>query len=96
MSVNMITIKNDYEPIIYEQPFSSHIYENQIELLNNYYIEPTNKDSRVNHEVNTVTKPDKKDKTQCSNTNHIYQNIKKITTKRKNMDNPISLREPKK
>ena len=95
----MITIKNDYEPIIYEQPFSSHIYENQIELLNNYYKEPTNNNSRVNHEVNkinTVTKPDKKDKTQCSNTNHIYQNIKKRTTKRKNMDNPISLREPKK
>ena len=28
ISVNMITVKNDYEPIIYEQPFSSHIYEN--------------------------------------------------------------------
>ena len=36
----MIAIENDYEPIIYEQPFSSHIYENQLELLHNYYIEP--------------------------------------------------------
>ena len=26
ISVNMITVKNDYEPIIYEQPFTSHIY----------------------------------------------------------------------
>ena len=32
-SVNMITVENDYEPIIYEQPFSSHINENQSELL---------------------------------------------------------------
>ena len=33
ISVNMITVEFDYEPIIYEQPFSSHIYENQLELL---------------------------------------------------------------
>ena len=25
ISVNMITVENDYEPIIYEQPFTSHI-----------------------------------------------------------------------
>ena len=36
----MIAVENDYEPIIYEQRFSSHIYENQLELLHNYYIEP--------------------------------------------------------
>ena len=36
----MIAVENDYEPIIYEQPFLSHIYENQSELLHNYYIEP--------------------------------------------------------
>ena len=40
ISINMIAVENDYEPIIYEQPFSSHIYENQSELLHNYYIEP--------------------------------------------------------
>ena len=28
----MIAVENDYEPVIYEQPFSSHIYENQSEL----------------------------------------------------------------
>ena len=38
ISINMITFENDYEPIIYEQPFTSHIYENQLELLHNYYI----------------------------------------------------------
>ena len=26
ISVNMITVKNDYEPIVYEQHFTSHIY----------------------------------------------------------------------
>ena len=86
MSVNMIAVENDYEPIIYEQPFSSHIYENQMELLNNYYKEPTNSNSRDNQEenkINTVTKPDKKDKTQCSNTNHIYQNIQKNNQEKK-------------
>ena len=49
-------------------------------FLNSYYIYPTYNNSRVNHEVNkinTVTKPDKKYETQCSNTNHIYQNIQK-------------------
>ena len=29
----MIEVENDYESVIYEQPFQSHIYENQIELL---------------------------------------------------------------
>ena len=38
----MIAVENDYEPIIYEQPFTSHISENQLELLHNYYIEPIN------------------------------------------------------
>ena len=42
ISINMITVENDYEPIIYEPPFTSHIYENQLELLHNYYIEPIN------------------------------------------------------
>ena len=32
ISINMIAVENDYEPIIYEQPFPSHIYENQSEL----------------------------------------------------------------
>ena len=40
LSINMIKVENDYEPVIYEEPFSSHIYENQSELLHNYYIEP--------------------------------------------------------
>ena len=80
ISVNMITVENDYELIIYEQPFSSHIYENQLELLHNYYTTPINNDTRTTQEVNkinTVIKPDKKDEVQCSNMKHIYQIIQK-------------------
>ena len=61
ISVNMTTVENDYEPIVYEQPFSSHIYENQLELLHNYYTTPINNDTRTTQEVseyNTVIKPD--------------------------------------
>ena len=94
----MITVENDYEPIIYEQPFTSHLYENQLELLHNYYIEPINTTQTAQeiNEINTVIKPDEKDKTKCSNINHIYQNIQKKTTQRKNLDNNISLRKSKK
>ena len=94
----MIKVENDYEPIIYEQPFTSHIYENQLELLHNYYIEPidTTQTAQEVNETNTVIKPDEKDKTKCSNTNHIYQNIQKKTTQRKNLDKTISLRKSKK
>ena len=79
ISVNMITVENGYEPIIYEQPFTSHINENQLELLHNYYIEPINTTQTAQeiNEINTVNKPDEKDKTKCLNTNHIYQNIQK-------------------
>ena len=99
ISVNMITVYNDYEPIIYEQPISSHIHENQLELLHNYYTRPINNNTRTTQEVNeinTVIKSDKKDEVQCSQTKHIYQNIQKEQPREKNLDNPISLREPKK
>ena len=76
VSVNMITVENDYEPIIYEQPFTSHKYENKLELLHNYYFEPINT-TQTAQEVNTVIEPDENDKTKCSNSNHIYQNIQK-------------------
>ena len=65
----MITVENDYEPIVYEQPFTSHINENQLELLHNYYIEPitTTQTAQEINEINTVNKPDENDKTKCLN-----------------------------
>ena len=97
ISVNMITVENDYEPIIYEQPFTSHIYENQLELLHNYYIGPidnTQTTQEVNG-INTVIKPDKKDETQCSNTKHIYQNIQKEQPREKIWVIPFLLESPR-
>ena len=81
----MITVENDYEPIIYEQPFTSHIYENQLEILHNYHIGPidTTKTTQEVNEINTVIKSDEKDKTQCSNTNQFYQNIQKEQSREK-------------
>ena len=66
----MITVENDYEPIIYEQPFSSHIYENQSELLQDYYTRPIRNDVSIEqnvNEINTVVNNEK----QRSSTNHI-------------------------
>ena len=79
ISVNLITVENDYEPIIYKQPFTSQIYENQLELLHNYYIGPSNNTQTTQevNKINTVIKSDKKDESQCSNTKIFYQNIQK-------------------
>ena len=97
ISVKMITVENDNEPIIYEQPFTSHIYDNQLELLHNYYIgsiDNTQTTQEVN-KINTVIKPDKKDETQCSNTTHIYQNIQKRQPREKIWTIPFLLESPK-
>ena len=73
----MISIENDYESITYEQPFSSHIYENPLELLTNYYMEPISNDTQNTQEVNKINTKNSLDKEQSSTTNHIYQNIQK-------------------
>ena len=94
----MITVENDYEPIIYEQTFTSHINENQFKLLHNYYIRPINNNTQTTQEVNeinTVIKPDKKDETQSSNTKHIYQNIQKEQPKEKIWTIPLFLESPR-
>ena len=93
----MITVENDYEPIISEQPFTSHKYEIQLELLHNYYIEPidnTQTAQEVNG-INTVIKPDKKDQTQYSNAKHIYQNIQKEQPREKIWTIPFLLESPR-
>ena len=58
----MIRVENDYEPIIYEQPIHSHIYEHQLEVLHDYNTRPiSNKIPAVQkvNETNTVTKAKK-------------------------------------
>ena len=79
----MIEVEIDFEPVIYEQPFLSHIYENQMELLQDYYNRPTSNIIPVVQEVNeihTLIKPEK-DQVPCSSTNHIYQIIQKESPK---------------
>ena len=93
----MIAVENDYKPIIYEQPFSSDIYENQLELLHNYYIEPiqTTQTAQETNEIDTVNKSNENDKTKCLNTNHIYQNIQKEQPKEKIWTVPFLLESPR-
>ena len=74
ISVNMITVENDYEPIIYEQLFTSHIYKNQSELLQDYFTRPIRNDVSIKqnvNEINTVVNNEK----QRSSTIQINQNI---------------------
>ena len=81
----MITAENDYEPIIYEQPFTSQIYENPLELLQNHYTTPNSNNVSVEQElnrINTVIKPEK-DEVQSSSTNHIHQNVQKEQPRKK-------------
>ena len=90
----MITLENDYKPIVYEQPFSSLIYENQSELLQDYYTRPIRNDVSVEqnvNEINTVVNNEK----QCSSTNHIYQNIQKEQPREKIWTIPFLLESPK-
>ena len=97
LSINMIKVENDYEPVIYEEPISSHIYENQSELLHNYYIEPVHSTptTQKTNEINTTNQPNEKEKTKCLNTNHIYQNIQKEQPKEKIWTIPFLLESPK-
>ena len=95
----MITVENAYEPIIYKQPFSPHICENQLELLYNYYTRPINNKTRTTQEVNeinAVIKPDRKRRSTMLKHKTNLSKHSKRTTEKKNLDNPISLRESKK
>ena len=49
----MINIENDYEPIIYEQPIYSHIYQNHDQFLLNYYTRPVS-NSTTNDKINNI------------------------------------------
>ena len=95
-SINMINVENDYEPIIYEQPIYSQIYQNHDQSLLNYYTRPIPNNTKKKKIQKLVEKLSVEKSSDCSNTNNIYQNIPKNTfTKRKNMDNPTSFRKSK-
>ena len=81
----MIEIENDYETVTYERPFHSHVYENQLELLLNYYSKPRSNNIPIEQIVNEATTLHEPEKEQvpCSSTNHIYQNNQKNQQKKK-------------
>ena len=87
----MIKVENDYETVTFEQPFHSQVYQNQLEVLSDYYTRPT--EQKVN-ESTTLNKPEK-EQVSCSSTNHIYQNIPKEPPREKNWTIPFLLESPK-
>ena len=94
----MIEVETEYETVMYQQPFHSHVYENQLELLLDYSKRPRSNNIPKEQEVNETTTLHEPGKEQvpCSRRNKIYQNIPKEPPKEKKLDNPISLRKSKK
>ena len=92
----MIKGENDYETVTYEQPFHSHIYENQLELLLDYHTRPRNSNIPIKQKVNDVTTLHEPEKEQvpCSSTNHIYKNIPKKLPKENVWTIPFLLESP--
>ena len=95
--INMITVENDYESVTYEEPFSSHVYENQIELLNNYYLGPNNNPTQINQKAHKIDTENSFNKNEIKNltTNHIYQNVQKEPPREKIWTIPFLLESPR-
>ena len=95
--INRITVDNDYESITYEEPFSPHIFENQLELLNNYYLGPNKNSTQTTQELHRIQTENSSDKDKAKNltTNHIYQNIQKEQPREKIWTIPFLLESPK-
>ena len=72
ISINMIQVENDYEPINYEQPIESPYYQNHDYFPLNYFERPMNNNKTIDDIVEEITeeKP-----TEFSSTNHIYQKV---------------------
>ena len=84
ISVNMIEVENDYETVTYEQPFLSPVYENQLELLLDYYNRPGGVNRPIDQEVNEATLQEpEKEQAPCSSIHHIQQNVPKEPAREK-------------
>ena len=72
----MIEVENDYETVTYEQPFHSHIYENQLKILLNYHTRPRSNNIPIEQIVTEVTKlhdPEKESHSRVITFTKIYQ-----------------------
>ena len=77
ISINMINVEKDYEPIIYEQPIHSHIYQNHDHFLLNYYTR-TISNNTTKEKIQKIVKEVAEEKpTERPNTNNIYRNLQK-------------------
>ena len=68
----MIKVENDYEPIIYEQPIYSHIYQNHDQFLLNDYTRPMSNNKSKEKIEKIVEEIAEEKPTECSNTNNIH------------------------
>ena len=94
----MIKVENDYESVIYEQPFSSHIYENQSEFLQNYYTTPINSTptTQKTNEINTTDQTNKKYQNKMLEYKpHLSKYTKKNNPKKKIWTIPFLLESPR-
>ena len=74
ISINMINVENDYEPIIYKKPIYSHIYKNHDHLLLNYYTRPITSNKTKEKIEKTEEEVTEEKPTECSSTKYNYQN----------------------
>ena len=65
----MINVENDYEPIIYEQPIYSPIYQNPDQFLLNYYTRPLPINKTKEKIEKLVEEITEEKPTECSSTN---------------------------
>ena len=92
-----MNVENDYEPIIYEQPIYSHIYQNHDQFLLNYYTRPIPNNKTKEKIQKIVKEVTEENPTESSNTKNIYQNIPKETLlqNQKIWTVPLILESPK-
>ena len=65
----MINVENDYEPIIYEQPIHTHIYQNHDHFLLNCFTRPVPTNTTKEKTQKIVDEEKEEKRTEGSNTN---------------------------
>ena len=90
----MIHVENGYEPIIYEQPIRSHIYQNHDHFLLNYYTRPISSNKTIEKTVEEITEKKNPQNIQAQVTfTNIY--LKKRNYQKKTWTIPLILKSPK-
>ena len=98
ISIKTINVENDYEPLLYDQPFHFHNNENHTRLLLNYYTRPKRKNKmieQIKEKVTTLIEPVEKP-VPCFSTNlFFYRNVPKEPPREKILTIPFLLECPK-